>query len=236
MFWHREPKSIQPIFAVLTDELLIGQNTGFKVTDCSRALGAPRRTFYVKTVLLFWIGDYPGQGYASGLSHAGYRTCHWCYQKFSGTGGYWDGARRYLGCDHPWRTDASFGAPEVRDCPTHRTHAQTVREARANEAWTGPKNKQPKKRHGVNEFCFLSQLDFFDIIKDFLPDPMHILKNTWSNLILLMRGLRYPAMPRMLLYERSSGEFEQDEIDRRRRVNMEKTDVWEKQKEVIILF
>jgi hypothetical protein len=28
--------------------------------------------------LLFWIGDYPGQGEISGFKYSGYRCCHWC--------------------------------------------------------------------------------------------------------------------------------------------------------------
>jgi hypothetical protein len=31
-------------------------------------------------MLLYWCGDYPGQGEASGFSHApgGKKACHWC--------------------------------------------------------------------------------------------------------------------------------------------------------------
>lgn len=53
---------------------------GEVVEDYSKHASDPARRFRLRAALLYWCGDYPGQGEASGFSHApgGKKACHWC--------------------------------------------------------------------------------------------------------------------------------------------------------------
>jgi hypothetical protein len=73
----KKPSTITPLLVVLTDELLFWQD-GVNITDHSKAIGDPARDFTMRAILLFWCGDYPGLGEASGFAHAGTWPCHWC--------------------------------------------------------------------------------------------------------------------------------------------------------------
>lgn len=66
----RESKSFDPIITRLTDDLLNAQNQGYKITDHSKPEDSVR-AFYLKVVLLFIVGDYPGQGKLSNFIHSG---------------------------------------------------------------------------------------------------------------------------------------------------------------------
>jgi hypothetical protein len=75
----RDPKSIQCVLLVLVDELLHGQDTGFNIRDFSRHVDDPEHNFMLKVILLFFMGDYPGQGKVANMKHSGFRACHWSH-------------------------------------------------------------------------------------------------------------------------------------------------------------
>jgi len=63
----------------VTDDLLFLED-GVETEDFSKHVDDPARWFLLMVALLYWCGDYPGQGEASGFSHhaSGGRACHWC--------------------------------------------------------------------------------------------------------------------------------------------------------------
>jgi hypothetical protein len=73
----KKPATLSPLIHLLVDDLLFWED-GRNVIDYSLELGDPRRTFRLHTVLLFWTGDYPGLGEATGFAHQGINACHWC--------------------------------------------------------------------------------------------------------------------------------------------------------------
>ena len=58
----RAPKSLQPLYTVLADELLRAERNGFSIKDSSLPVSDPKRQFMMKAILLFHVGDYPAQG------------------------------------------------------------------------------------------------------------------------------------------------------------------------------
>lgn len=78
----RKPSSICAALTVITDDLLHWE-TGEIIEDHSKATEAADRFFNLRSMLLYWCGDYPGQGEASGFSHSAMspHACHWCHSK-----------------------------------------------------------------------------------------------------------------------------------------------------------
>ena len=103
------------------------------------------------------------------------------------------GHRQYLADDDPARTDPAYGTPEVM--PTHaaRTHEEAVTAGEAAEAYDGPKKYHPSKQSSVKWWNPLSILPFWDMIRDFCPDAMHIIKDLLADhYIPLFKGNRCP--------------------------------------------
>jgi hypothetical protein len=75
----RKPSTLVAILHAVTDDLLIYED-GVMTEDHSKSVDNLRRWFLLRAMLLYWCGDYPGQGEASGFSHAagGKKACHWC--------------------------------------------------------------------------------------------------------------------------------------------------------------
>jgi hypothetical protein len=75
----RKASHLMAILHAVTDDLLIWEE-GEYVEDYSKSAQDPKRWFRLRAKLLYWCGDYPGQGEASGFSHApgGKKACHWC--------------------------------------------------------------------------------------------------------------------------------------------------------------
>jgi hypothetical protein len=65
----RKPKSLQPMMLRIADEFYQLYHVGVRVVDHSLAVGADEREFWLRVVLLFWIGDYPGQAEVSGFKY-----------------------------------------------------------------------------------------------------------------------------------------------------------------------
>jgi hypothetical protein len=102
--------------------------------------------------------------------------------------------RRYLAVGDPIRTDPSYGCEELDDSPLARTHAESVAAGKEADEYEGPANKHPRHRTSIKWWCPLSILPFFDVVKDFVPDFMHIVKDFFSlHYIPLFKGLRVPS-------------------------------------------
>ena len=75
----RKPSHLCAIMHAIVDDLLFWED-GQDVEDTSKHKSSEERWFRLRCCLLYWCGDYPGQGEASGFSHAaaGAHACHWC--------------------------------------------------------------------------------------------------------------------------------------------------------------
>jgi hypothetical protein len=188
------------------------------------------------------IGDYPGQGECSGLSHCGCSYCHWCdiHQKQEKginriiCGNY----RRYLGPDHPYRTDNRFGEEERRPPPDARTHADIVRDSLHQKGLrrggaTAATMKDFASTSGVKFWCPFSILPLFNLVWDFLPDMMHVLKGIiHRHLFGLLKGYREPKPPKLV---KANNSHPPDERRVRQAVNRRACRVWKKAKTVPIV-
>jgi hypothetical protein len=74
-----KPSNLSPLITCLVDDLLHWYD-GKEVVDHSMAEGDPARQAFIRCILLFWCGDYPGLGEASNFSHCANSSyaCHWC--------------------------------------------------------------------------------------------------------------------------------------------------------------
>ena len=130
----RKPKSLSAMFARIVDDLHLGQTAGYPCLDAQTGT-----SFSLKTILLLWVGDYPGQGAASGFAHAscGRFQCHWCLHE---TPTYLPSRALFLhNVDHLpqghplrrflQRDYQEFGPPPLRQ------HDECVRRARESEEW-----------------------------------------------------------------------------------------------------
>jgi hypothetical protein len=194
------PKSLHPHLMILGDDLYAGYHKGILVTDYTCLRGSPERTFWCRTMLLFWCGDYPAQGKVSEIKASGKRHCHWCniwtphskVMKKHVVGGY----RRYLPPTHSRRYEKWGRSTELRQAPENRTHAGVVTDAEANENHTGYEIYAPHHTTGVKRVSPLCYLPYFDIVWDIAPDVMHIIEGILKNHILpLMKGNKLPTMP-----------------------------------------
>jgi hypothetical protein len=176
----RDPKSMHAFMTVFVNELLWGETEGFRTVDHSKDPNDPARVFWLKTVLLFWVGDYPGLGKCAAMKHAGRRGCHWCEGYFyphSPGHNVCIHNRRNLRPKHPFRTDPRWGAPEDRLPVANRTHAGVKQQAQEiHDMYLGPDKDKLRTQSGIDGFCLFMLLDKFDFVWDMLPDMMHITK------------------------------------------------------------
>lgn len=168
------------VMTVFVDELLWGETDGFRTVDHSKSITDPDRVFWLKTIMLFWVGDYPGMGKCAAMKHAGAHGCHWCEAFFFAHSPGHNVAihnRRNLRANHPYRTDPRWGAPEHRPPIQNRTHegvktqAQDIHDMPLDNA-----RDQLRTKTGIDGFCLFMLLHKFDIVWDMLPDMMHITK------------------------------------------------------------
>jgi hypothetical protein len=96
---------------------------------------------------------------------------------------------------HPWRTDPSFGEPELRPPPPLRTQQDTAEDGlAADDSTFGWDNERhPRKQSGVNGSSPLLCLPMFDLHRDVMLDMMHVLENYCNRMLIpLLKGERYP--------------------------------------------
>ena len=195
----KDPESIQPVLLVFADELLHGQDTGFPIRDFSVHEEDPEHFFFLKVILLFFMGDYPGQGKVANMIHAGQQACHWCYHKFqyhSSGHNVALGTRQHLPTDSTLRDCPTFSAPEHRPPPHHRDNdnmCATGQELDAMER--GPELHRRQKECGVYGSCILCSLDLFDMVWDITGDMMHLLKQMWKHRLMPMLKAEFKQAP-----------------------------------------
>jgi hypothetical protein len=178
---------------LFVDEILWGETDGFRIVDHSKALDDPDRVFWLKTVLLFWVGDYPGVGKCAHMRHAGFYGCHWCKGYFySHSPGHnvCIHNRRNLRENHPYRKDPRWTHRETRDPVPLRTKEEVEAQAREIHAMaSGAAKTRRQQATGINGFCLLVLISLFDIVWDMMPDMMHIVKGMFHALYLVNSAL-----------------------------------------------
>jgi hypothetical protein len=178
---------------VLVDEILWGETDGFRIVDHSKPVDDPDRVFWLKTILLFWVGDYPGLGKLANMKHAGFYGCHWCkgffYSHLAGHNVCIHN-RRNLRHHHPYRTDTRWTHREPRDPVPLRTKEEVEAQGREVHAMEGGAAKKRRQQAtGVNGICLLVLISLFDIVWDMMPDMMHIVKGMCHTLYLVYGAL-----------------------------------------------
>jgi hypothetical protein len=165
---------------VFVDECLWGETAGFRIIDHSKPLDDPSRVFWLKTILLFWVGDYPGMGKCAGFMHSGRYGCHWCkgfFYAHSPGHNVCIHNRRNLRTNHPFRKDPRWPNKEPREPIPLRTSVEVEQQSREISSMPpGPDKVRKQTATGIKGFCLLFMLSMFDIIWDMLPDMMHITK------------------------------------------------------------
>lgn len=173
----KDPTSLNPGLSVLTDDYLTGQDVGWTIHD-----GVSGDDFNMRVVLLYALGDYKATGKLTSFTHAGTFACHWCKyltrRDMSITRTVYNEHRRWLPAGSPSRRG------DTRAPPAPRTHAETSLFGRCGGGV------------GIDSWCPLELLDYFDLVLDIGPDMMHIAKNIFgNNLVPLMKGHRRPKPP-----------------------------------------
>jgi hypothetical protein len=99
---------------------------------------------------------------------------------------------RWLHPDDPLRR--GYGPEEP---PPKRTHSQACTEAKDSESAaysTWNSDNHVRLKTGINHWCPLSVLNKFDMIWDFCPDIMHIVKTFFERLVIgVFSGSRRPT-------------------------------------------
>jgi hypothetical protein len=205
----RDPPNVQCVLMMLVDELLTGQDTGFPMRDFSRPVGDPEHNFLLKVILLFFMGDYPGQSKIANMMHAGVRACHWCHHDFeyhSKGHNVARDTRQHLPPDNHFRTDDSFPAHETRAAPATRTHAGVCAKADELAGLAGPALERAQKACGVYGLCVLRLLYLFNVVWDITGDMMHLMKGMWHRRVMpMLKGDFKQAHPKLPETTRADG-------------------------------
>jgi hypothetical protein len=179
----RDPPSMRAFMTVFIDEALWGETDGFRIVDHSKDPSHRDRVFWMKTILLFWVADYPGLGKCASMLHSGFYACHWCMGHFyvhSPGHQVCIHNRRNLRANHPYRTDARWDHRDQRGPTPLRTSEEVKAQSRdiSSMPTDGPSKAKRQKATGIYGFCLLLLLSMFDIVWDMMPDMMHITKGT----------------------------------------------------------
>ena len=210
------------MFMVVTDDLLIGEEDGYRIADCSRLPDDPDYMFFLKVILLLVQGDYPAQGKNSGMTHSGGFHCHWCLVKAVHN----KGVSRMVTSNYTHHyplghSKRPLNAPVI----SARTHVEVCRDALTNQYNSEQRESSnidgadddANAIRGVKEWCPLSALSWFDVVWDIVPDMMHIIKGLIEKYIVnTMKGKRNVKPPKPLVTEGYVGTTlrERDESNR----------------------
>ena len=127
--------------------------------------------------------------------HQGYYACHWCWDKskYRVNRQVYAEFRRYLKPGYPGR-----GA-RTKKAPKNRTHEETDKIGKRcdrHERNDGAEADHPKHKTGIGRWCPLAVLPYFNLIRDVLPDMMHIIYGVFNgHFIPLFKGNRALAPP-----------------------------------------
>jgi hypothetical protein len=198
--------SIQMTLLPFVEEMRQGYKQGHPIRDHSLPVENPRADFMLHSSLMLWIGDYPGQGKACNMAHAGNRACHWCCHPFpkilNNTGGCTGiNNRRDLPPEHTWRSCDEYGVDKEQASSNQpaqrRTHADTANTQAyitfANIDATTKKNIIHNT--GVKGVCVLTYVYKFDIIEDIMIDWMHVIERIIpASFIAMLKGEGKPKV------------------------------------------
>ena len=237
MSLRRNPRTLFAVLSVVADDLHIGEQKGYRVTDSSRLPGDPSRVFDVKTILLFMQGDYKAQALNCGQAHQGGFPCHWCKHnppKNAGlsrhvSGGY----SSYYPTSHPDRPFDALHEPASREHDSTCLAGISNGAARDRRIRLGARAVADEDKaehiHGVKEWCPLAILEFFNVIWDFVPDMMHMVYNLLKEYVVkTMKGLRKPKVPKLLKIDG----YEGNELRQRKDQNRQALGDFKRAKEV----
>ena len=217
--WKRNPhkaKTLMPLVYMLVDDLLHWQD-GQYIDDPLLEEDDPRRSFLLRAILLYWVGDYPGQGEVSGFKHGTpkHGMCHWC--EIVGVSDKETGSRKYARFVRWLQQGDPLRGGDTEGPPRPRTHLRACAQAKENEEWTGLVKDTPEKFTGVKWFCPLACLHLFDIIWDFMLDYMHTVKGFWEErVIAVFKGERLPAKKFKARPKTGAANFEQKTTEYKR--------------------
>ena len=155
----------------VVDDLLQLWN-GVKAVDCS--IPNEPRSFYLRAILMWIVGDYPALGLIAGQVTKGYSGCLHCGEQTCGESCrpainkvVYLGARRNLDANHPWRrARKAFNNETEERGECSRMSGTEVREyAEERQKWLddgGRPNSEgdPVKRHGVKRLSILYRLPY----------------------------------------------------------------------------
>ncbi|KAL9679938.1 hypothetical protein QQ045_017809 [Rhodiola kirilowii] len=159
-------------------------------------------TFKMKAAVISTISDFPGLGMLGGLKCKGYKACPMCLDDIDGQhlAGriFYQGHRRWLGREHPWRYAASKfnGEVELQDAPTSLTGEEIFSSTLSHDYAILSLHPNLKPRGGKDKLCWTHVSIFYqlpywsNLSQPYLLDVMHIEKNVFDNIIGTILGLQ----------------------------------------------
>ncbi|CAM8921952.1 unnamed protein product [Rhodiola kirilowii] len=159
-------------------------------------------TFKMKAAVISTISDFPGLGMLAGLKCKGYKACPMCLddidaQHLAGRMSY-QGHRRWLDREHPWRYAASKfnGEVELEDPPTSLTGEEVLSSTLSHDYPILSLHPDLKPRGGKEKLCCTHVSIFYQLPywrrlnQPYSLDVMHIEKNVFDNIIGTILGLQ----------------------------------------------
>ena len=198
--------------ALLVEDVRYSYFDGWAIHDSFKD-----EAFRLRSIILFWCGDYQGQGKIANMKHAGKYGCHWCMHPFNkglGTSGssYADNNRRYDYPDSARRADPDYGTdatdPDENLPPPSRTHDDMCTIGDNIDDLLPVDAARRREETGINGFCVLALLPLFCMLLDITLDWMHVVKNVWQeHIIRMLKGLGCPQKPRPPSYRKNGREM-----------------------------
>ena len=127
--------------------------------------------------------------------HQGYYACHWCWDKskYRVNRQVYAEFRRYLKPGYPGRGRTTKAAPKNR---THKETDKIGKRCDRHERSGGAEAAHPKHTTGISRWCPLAVLPYFNLIRDVLPDMMHIIYGVFNgHFIPMFKGNRPLSAP-----------------------------------------
>ncbi|CAM8993248.1 unnamed protein product [Rhodiola kirilowii] len=156
----------------------------------------------MKAAVISTISDFPGLGMLGGLKCKGYKACPMCLddidaQHLRGRMSY-QGHRRWLDREHPWRYAASKFNKEVEleDPPTSLTGEEVLSSNLSHDYPILSLHPDLKPRGGKEKLCWTHVSIFYQLPywrrlnQPYSLDVMHIEKNVFDNIIGTILGLQ----------------------------------------------
>ncbi|CAM8932792.1 unnamed protein product [Rhodiola kirilowii] len=190
-------KCLNVFMQPLIDELNMLWDTGVLTFDRH-----DNSSFIMRAAVLWTISDFPGLGMLGGLKSKGYKACPICLdevdsQHLAGRMCY-QGHRRWLDLDHPWRQAASKfnGEVELRDAPLSLTGEEILSTLVSPEYPIHSLHPDLKPKGVKEKLCWTHVSIFYDLPywstfrQPYSLDVMHIEKNVFDNIIGTILGLQ----------------------------------------------